>query len=163
MLDPRANPQARVVDLGLYPVRVLIDAHAARRAVRVHASRMGFDRVACEELTIVASELCTNVAKYGVRGVLLVQQLEHPRDGRAIVLEARDEGPPFQSFELAMRDHSDDRGTIPPERLHGRAGIGAGLGAVQRLTHALWTVQHAVGKSVIALRWVKTPRVGTVK
>src|SRR4051812_28946141 len=120
LMDPRTSAGVRLAELGRYPVLTLIDAHTARRGVRAHASLLGFGRLACEELTIVASELCTNIAKYGVRGFLLVQRLEQPVQGAAIVLEARDQGPPFLSFALATRDHSDDRGPIPPERLHGR-------------------------------------------
>jgi anti-sigma regulatory factor (Ser/Thr protein kinase) len=157
VMDPRLSPGACAADLGRYPVRTLMDAHGARRAVRLHAAVLGFGRVPCEELTIVASELCTNIAKYGVRGVLVVQQLLHPVHGPALVLDARDQGPVFQNFALAVRDRSDDRGTIPPERLHGRAGIGAGLGAVQRLTHLLWTEPSAEGKSVVALRYLTAP------
>jgi anti-sigma regulatory factor (Ser/Thr protein kinase) len=153
----REHAGSRVRVLAAFRVRVMIDAHSARRGVRACAGQMGFDRIQSAELTIVASELCTNIVKYGVRGTLHVEHIAHPVHGIGVLLDASDEGPSFRSFEKAVRDRSDDRGTIPPDALNKRSGIAAGLGAVQRLTHLLWMEQIAAGqKSVIAVRYVKS-------
>lgn len=141
--------------LGTYRVQAMIDVHSTRRGVRICAGRLGFDRIASAELTIVASELCTNIVKYGVRGVLYVERVVHPTHGVGLLLSAEDEGPAFADFEKAVRDRSDDRGTIPPELLNKRSGIAAGLGAVQRLTHRLWTEPTEGGKKrVVAVRYL---------
>ncbi|MBC7170886.1 MAG: hypothetical protein H5U40_00575 [Polyangiaceae bacterium] len=120
----------------------------------MHALDIGFARIACEELALVTSELSTNIVKYGVQGTLVVERVDHSRTGAAIVLVAEDIGPSFRDFEAATRDGKDDRGTIPPEALHGRNGIGAGLGAVRRLTHSLWVEPLERGKRIVAARRV---------
>lgn len=154
--NPREHVGAVVQSLGNHPIRAMIDAHSARRSVRGYASQLGFNKIQSAELTIVASELCTNIVKYGVHGMLSVERIAHPVHGNGLLLDARDHGPMFQSFEKAIRDWSDDRGTIPPEALNKRTGIAAGLGAVQRMTHLLWTeAREGGGKSVIAVRYLK--------
>lgn len=155
--DPRRATGARVTSLGRYPIKSPVDAFSARRGVRTHAAAVGFQRLQCEELAVVASELCTNIVKYGARGALVVERLEHPSHGPGVVLDAQDEGPPFRDFQKAIRDGSDDRGTIPPEAMFARRGIGAGLGAVRRLTHMLWVEDARGGKHVLALRYVNVP------
>jgi anti-sigma regulatory factor (Ser/Thr protein kinase) len=155
--DPRKSPGARSAKLGEYTVRSSIDSFSARRAVRGHASAIGFPRIEAEELALASSELCSNIVKYGVSGVLVVERLEHLVHGVGLVLDAQDSGPPFRDFDMAVRDGSDDRGTIPPEALYARRGIGAGLGSVQRFTHLLFVEQRAQGKSVLAVRYLKKP------
>jgi anti-sigma regulatory factor (Ser/Thr protein kinase) len=156
----REHVGAVVQTLGNHPVRVQIDAHSARRSVRAYAMHVGFSTIHSAELTIVASELCTNIVKYGVRGALRIDEIAHPMHGAGLLLDARDQGPMFVDFEKAIRDRSDDRGTIPPEALNKRTGIAAGLGAVQRLTHLVWTeMSDGGGKSVIAVRYVKRPMI----
>ncbi len=152
----REHVGAVVQSLGVHPIRAMIDAHSARRSVRAYASQLGFGKIQSAELTIVASELCTNIVKYGIHGALIVERIEHPVRGSGLLLDARDHGPMFQSFEKAVRDWSDDRGTIPPEALNKRTGLAAGLGAVQSMTHLLWTEEReGGGKSVVAVRHLK--------
>ncbi len=156
--SPRESIGLILQTLGSHPIRAAIDAHAARRSVRSYAIQVGFSKIQSAELTIVASELCTNIVKYGVRGALRVDHIAHPIHGAGLLLDATDQGPMFQDFEKAIRDRSDDRGTIPPEALNKRTGIAAGLGAVQRLTHLIWTERvEEGGKSVVAVRYLKRP------
>jgi anti-sigma regulatory factor (Ser/Thr protein kinase) len=156
--DPRRSPGARTAELGQYSVRAAVDAFTARRAVRSHACAVGFKRIEAEELALASSELCSNIVKYGVRGVLVVERLEHATHGVGLVLDAQDAGPPFRNFETAIRDGSDDRGTIPPEALYARRGIGAGLGSVRRFTHVLLVEPLDKGKRVLAVRYLTKPR-----
>ncbi len=155
--DPRKSPGARMTWLGDYPVRLHVDGFAARRGVRMHATALGFTKVEAEELALATSELCSNIVKYGIRGTLHVDRLEHLVHGAAIVLDAEDIGPPFRDFEKAVRDGCDDRGTIPPETIYKRQGIGTGLGAVRRLTHVLFVDPLSAGKRVLAVRFLKRP------
>jgi hypothetical protein len=68
---------------------------------------------------------------------------------------AFDEGPPFHDFEQALRDGSSDSGPISAGSFAGRRGIGAGLGAVKRLSHACGWAPEATGKRVWAVRWLR--------
>jgi anti-sigma regulatory factor (Ser/Thr protein kinase) len=155
--DPRRSAGARSAKLGEYPVRTSVDSFTARRAVRGHAGAIGFKRIEAEELALASSELCSNIIKYGVQGVLIVERLEHLVHGVGLVLDAQDSGPPFRDFDTAVRDGSDDRGTIPPEALYARRGIGAGLGSVRRFTHLLLVEPLDHGKRVLAVRYLAKP------
>ena len=134
-------------------IRDRLDLFQLQRATKQYAAQLGFDRRACEELAIVASELSSNVLKYGIKGTLEISSLEDTQ-GKAIVLAARDIGPPFRNLELAMQDGCDDNGPIDPALLASRGGIGAGLGAILRLTHSFRVEPEPVGKRVIAIRYL---------
>lgn len=144
--------------LARHPVSTSICVFEVRRSVRAHSLTLGFSRVAAEELTIVASELCSNIVKYGVRGAIELGAFAHDVRGPALVMTASDSGPPFTAFERAVRDRSDDRGTIPPEAMFARRGIGGGLGAVHRLTDGIFLDQSAAGKSIVVVRHVEPMR-----
>ncbi len=47
------------------------------------ARELGFDRLACVEIAIATSELAVNIAKYGVRGDVTLDAIEHPTRGGA--------------------------------------------------------------------------------
>jgi anti-sigma regulatory factor (Ser/Thr protein kinase) len=133
------------------------DVLIAQQMTRQIARSVGFGRAACAELMIVASELASNVLKHGVRGLVRAEPISDPARGAGIRLCAEDEGPPFQSFETALRDGFDDRGPIDVAALYGRSGIASGLGAVCRLTDELHWEPRESGKVVIATRYVKPP------
>src|SRR5690606_3901324 len=133
----------------------ILDRFVVRREVREHARAIGFSRLGCEELVGVASELCTNIVKYGVQGTLAVERLEDPPRGRGRVRGAAHGGPPCSEFGRAIGDGRGDRGEIPPESRFGRRGIAAGLGAVQRFSHLLWHEPFEGGKRVCAARYVR--------
>lgn len=131
-----------------------IDVVAARTETRARARALGFGRVASAELAIVASELASNILKYGVRGKLRIEEIESDSHGTGIRLTACDEGPPFSNFDLAMRDGFTDQGQIDPLLLVKRGGIGAGLGAVRRFSDEMGLVPTTQGKEVWAIRYV---------
>jgi serine/threonine-protein kinase RsbT len=138
-----------------HPADVLI----AQGVVRQIALRAGFTHTACAELMIAASELASNIVKYGRRGVLRVEPIVHPIHGPGVRLVAEDEGPPFKSFETAQRDGFNDEGPIELSELITRRGTASGLGAVRRMTHELTWTPLPHGKAVIATRYLKPPRV----
>jgi anti-sigma regulatory factor (Ser/Thr protein kinase) len=121
------------------------------------AQELGFDRRACVEICIAASELAVNIAKYGVRGEVSVGEVDHPEWGRGIVIEASDCGPPFHDFALAVRDGCTDAGPLDPMRLLGRHGLGSGLGAVARFTDELACEPTEGGKRIRAVRYRRHP------
>lgn len=140
-----------------YLVRDGLDIYAPREAVGKLAQEIGFQRRECAELVIVVSELCTNILKYGVRGSLEVESCLDATYGAGLVVIARDVGPPFRDFKMALQDGCDDRGPIDPGTLMRRGGLGIGLGAVRRLTDFL-NVEHGVdGKSIRAVRYLRRP------
>jgi anti-sigma regulatory factor (Ser/Thr protein kinase) len=135
-----------------------MDVYRARQIAREVAYAQGFPRTECVELAIVASELTSNILKYGVRGRLVVEPVDDPERGRGVRITAWDEGPPFRDFMLAQRDGFDDQGPLDPAELAGRRGIGAGLGAIKRFSSELGWEPTETGKRVWVLRYVKCPR-----
>src|SRR4029079_14397927 len=116
-----------------YHLRERVDVFQIQRATKQFAAELGFGRHACQELAIVASELASNVLKYGKPGSLELLRISDSR-GKGIELVARDSGPPFRNLETALQDGCDDNGPIDPANILKRGGFGGGLGAVIRLT-----------------------------
>jgi anti-sigma regulatory factor (Ser/Thr protein kinase) len=138
-------------------VREALDVYALREAVTKLATELGFRRRECTELSIVVSELCTNIVKYGVRGSLEVERHVDAVQGVGIAIIAHDIGPAFHDLEMALRDGCDDRGPIDPVLLMKRGGLGNGLGAVRRLTDFLTVDYNSEGKSIRVLRYLRRP------
>ena len=67
----------------------------------------------------------------------------------------RDVGPPINDFESALRDGWTDGSPIEPMKLLRRRGIGAGLGAVARLSDGLNYERTPHGKVITARRYVR--------
>lgn len=107
-----------------------LDVFAARRAVVALAATAGFASGPRAELAIVASELATNILKYGVRGTITATVIDDER-GRGLELVALDQGPPLHDLAAALRDGWTDRGPVPPGP---QRSLGAGLGAIHRLS-----------------------------
>jgi CheY-like chemotaxis protein/anti-sigma regulatory factor (Ser/Thr protein kinase) len=141
-------------------VLVTTDVHvfAARTAVRARAQAVGFGRIGCDELVIVASELASNILKYGVRGEIIVTQVNDPVDGHGVRIEARDEGPAFHDLAMALRDGCGDRGPLDPATIFRRKGLGAGLGAVVRFTDTFECREEKGGKRIVVVRFVLRPK-----
>ena len=128
------------------PVRCAV-AHdsaifAARSMMRPFASQLGFEREVVEELVLVVSELTSNILKYGISIV------------------AEDETRPFD-LAGSLRDGYDAHGKLDPALVYGRGGIGAGLGAVARLSDAVELVPHGAGKRILVRRFLGRPRRGS--
>jgi len=129
------------------------DTFMVQSAARLFAARIGFPHLAATEIAIVASELTSNVLKYGVRGSLVLERIESPAPG--VRVTAFDEGPPFANFEIALRDGSDDQGPLSPAAYGRRRGIGRGLGAVSRMSDACGWSPEPRGKRVWAVRYLQ--------
>lgn len=149
--EPAPEPPRRVA------VRDPLDVFLARWAVLRLAREIGFSTTAGHELAIVVSELCTNILKYGVRGEIELARIEDPGAGAGVTIVATDEGPPLASLEAAMRDGWGDRGPLDPAILR-RGGIGAGLGAVQRLTDRFEYLPDGARKAFRVTRFLHRPR-----
>jgi anti-sigma regulatory factor (Ser/Thr protein kinase) len=127
--------------------------------VRLFAVDMGFSRIESQELAIVASELASNILKYGTKGELIVQTIMGDR-GPCIELVAIDNGPPFSNLESALKDGWDQQGPIEPAELLKRKGIGGGLGAIIRLTDSFSVEEQPRCKQVITRRYLSSWRPG---
>jgi anti-sigma regulatory factor (Ser/Thr protein kinase) len=127
-----------------------------RNGVRELAHQLGFSAKGCEELAIVVTELSSNIVKYGVRGTIELAALEDLQRGVGIVIVAQDETPPFD-LAMAMRDGHDAQGKLDPMKTWHRGGIGAGIGAVARLTDQLQLEACEGGKRIRVIRFLRRP------
>jgi anti-sigma regulatory factor (Ser/Thr protein kinase) len=141
-----------------YEVKDRLDVVQPRQAVVATGHKLGFSRSACHELAIVVSELASNIVKYGISGHIEHRTITDPEHGVGIMVIADDRGPPFHDLSLAIQDGYNDRGPIDPGTLLKRGGIGAGLGAIVRLTDVFVVEAREIGKTVRATRFVKRPR-----
>ncbi len=139
-----------------YSVRDWLDVLYVQGTVARYAAELGFAKRDCQELAIVASELGSNIVKYGVHGVLRAEA-RMDAEGSGIALIAVDHGPPFRSLESALQDGYDDQGPIDPVDMVKRRGIGGGLGAVVRFTHSLRVEEQDGGKRIVAVRYLRPP------
>jgi hypothetical protein len=71
---------------------------------------------------------------------------------------ARDIGPPFADLALAMTDGCSDRGPIDPVELIHRKGIGAGLGAIARLSDSFEVLPGVGEKRICVVRYLQRPK-----
>jgi anti-sigma regulatory factor (Ser/Thr protein kinase) len=139
-----------------YQIREWLDVLAARRAARLLAREIGFLARETSELAIVASELGSNILKYGLHGSISLTAITRVEGAQAgISLVARDFGPQFHDLAIAMQDGCDDRGPLDPMHMLKRQGIGGGLGAVLRLTHSFKVNPLVVGKEITVERFLK--------
>jgi len=132
---------------------------AARRALDF-ASLAGFDTRGRGEVGIITSELASNAFKFAGGGRIELRMLSvGVRDGLEIAVE--DDGPGIPSLGLAMIDgFSEGRMlTDVAPGLVRRRGLGAGLGAVQRLSDVFEALPRPEGgMRMIALKWLQDRR-----
>jgi anti-sigma regulatory factor (Ser/Thr protein kinase) len=138
------------------PVGAPESVYAARRALRKLAVDLELGERVTEELTLVVSELATNILKYGAKGRIEVSLTGDLARGPGIQIVAEDTGPMFD-LSRAVVDGCDANGAIDPAALFGRKGIGAGLGTVSRFTDSLRIEPLPTGKRIVAVRWARRP------
>ena len=139
-------------------VREPLDLFTARWTAQRIAGSIGFSSVARQEIAIVVSELGTNILKYGTRGHISMRPIDEPPRGPGIELIAEDEGPLLADLETALRDGFCERGPIDPLDQLRRGGIGAGLGAVIRLSDSFEYIPARPRKAFRVVRYVARPR-----
>jgi anti-sigma regulatory factor (Ser/Thr protein kinase) len=109
-----------------------------RRSAKRLADGYRFDEVSVGRISIMATELATNIVRHAGRGEMLMQVLD---DGMIPELEllAIDHGPGMQDVDACMRDGYSTGGTA-----------GQGLGAVSRLS-STFDVFSAAGQGTVVL------------
>ena len=142
------------------PVEVRGDVVHAQQAARTAAQDIGFNKYEAGELAIIASELATNILKYGIKGTMSFAPIVDPDRGSGICIVARDHGPQFRDFEKALEDGRDDAGPIPVEAMLGRDGLGTGLGAVKRFSDSIecLPLRGEQGKAIRVARFLRMGR-----
>lgn len=98
-------------------------AEARRRAVAM-AQGLGFGEIAAGRVAIVATELATNLVKYGTAGEILIGTFED-ETGTGVEILALDRGAGLPNIDEALRDGHSTGGSA-----------GTGLGAVRRQSQA---------------------------
>ena len=119
------------------------DASRARLAASSMAARLGFEEKAVEEITLVVSELASNLVKHARGGILTLTPLSGP-DG--IEIESLDNGPGISDPGQAGADGFSTTGTL-----------GCGLGAVNRMMDNLeiTTPPNGRGARLVCRRTVR--------
>lgn len=142
-----------------YVVQDPIDVLHVQSHIGKYAQELGFRYFESKELAIVATELASNILKYGGgRGDLSAQPIEQG-EPPGIELLASDVGPPFRNLAAAMNDGWDDEGPIDPLHYLKRKGIGGGLGAITRFTDTFQVIDLEVGKKIVVRRYLSaSPR-----
>ena len=113
-------------------------AEARRRAVAV-AQGLGFGETAAGRVAIVATELSTNLVKYGTAGEILVGTFED-ETGTGVEVLALDRGVGLSNIDDALRDGHSTGGSA-----------GTGLGAVRRQSQAFDVISWpGKGTAVVA-------------
>jgi anti-sigma regulatory factor (Ser/Thr protein kinase) len=138
------------------------DIGQVRRYIAERSKINGFSQVEVGEISIVVSELCTNLIKHNsIEGKIIFREIEE-QEKIGIEIISEDKGPGIVNVDQAMKDGVSSRGTM-----------GGGLGAVKRLmdTFELYSKtnmntenprryghllgDHGVGTIIITQKWIK--------
>src|SRR6266540_702832 len=108
-------------------------SRSARRAhEREPNALLGEENRILMMLAIVASELGSNIIKYGVRGSLEMEPIENA-EGSGVSVVARDFGPPFHDLAMALEDGCDDRGPKSRATTETPAPSAYSIGSISKL------------------------------
>ena len=144
-METRVRRRMRV-----FPVESREDAVLIAPQARRMARQFGLSTKRAAEIAIVASELATNIAKHGIRGDLTVILDDDAQPRGALLVVARDIGPPIKDLATAVTDGCDGEGPIDPALFLHRHGLGTGLGAVLRLSDRFDYQELPEGKEITA-------------
>jgi phosphoserine phosphatase RsbX len=133
------------------PIRIVGDAECAALEAKGFTLRAGFGTRAQWEVSIVASELATNVLKFAGTGELHLRHVRAPRE--AVVVEAVDRGRGIPDLPAALADGFSEGAPLNADRArHEGQGLGVGLGTVHRLMD-LVTVESDFVRGTRIVAW----------
>ena len=128
------------------PVAVVSDIVVARQAVKAMALAMGFEARVSEEITLVSSELASNLVKHAQGGQLTLTPVND--SGRVgMQIESCDRGPGIADVEQAIGDGFSTEGSL-----------GYGLGTVNRLIDQFDITSQrgaGAGTTIVCTRWLR--------
>lgn len=129
-----------------------LDVPYVQSRARAFAREIGLAVRAQWAVAIAASELATNVVKFGLPGTLTLRA--RPGPPAFLEIEAADRGPGFADVERALRDGvSEGLDLTTLDALpRSRRGLGTGLGAVRRLTDELSVHPRTGGGTLVTAR-----------
>lgn len=120
------------------------DVKRTQEAVRRFAETIGFSETEREELTLVGTELASNLMKHAEGGVIRLHLLQ-TGDRLGIQIESEDNGPGIPDIELAITDGYSTTGSL-----------GTGLGTVNRLMdHLDFLSRPQAGLQILCQRWLR--------
>jgi serine/threonine-protein kinase RsbT len=123
---------------------VRADVMTAQRAARDLAGALGFASAEIEMVAIAATELATNLARYGERGTLTIAPIAEA-DTAGIAITSDDRGPGIPDLAAAMQDGFSTGG-----------GLGSGLPAVRRLMDEFAITSNSAGTRVTCKKWLNS-------
>lgn len=122
---------------------ITIDHHSriaeARRAAALLGHTMGLTPELVAQASLVITELCTNILKYGERGEVLLSTLCANAAAYGLDIVALDRGPGIANFDAAVKDGFSTGGSL-----------GVGLGTMRRAA-ALFDIYSAAGVGTAVL------------
>lgn len=116
------------------------DVERARRDARALAMSLGFGPETAECVVLATAELATNLVRHAGGGELRITSLAGPR--RGVMIECEDRGPGIVDLVEARRDGFSTG-----------AGLGSGLGAVERLMDESEFHSGHDGTKIVARKW----------
>lgn len=111
---------------------------SARRAASELARTLGFDATALGQVTLVATELASNLVKHAVNGQIVMRTIAR-EDAAGVEFLALDKGPGMANVAECLRDGFSTAGSP-----------GTGLGAIMR-TSAVFDIYSIPGKGTALL------------
>jgi anti-sigma regulatory factor (Ser/Thr protein kinase) len=127
------------------PIALASDVHVARQAAKAMALAMGFDAKVSEEITLVISELASNLVKHAQGGQLTLTPAKD--SGRVgIQIESHDRGSGIADVEQAIKDGFSTADSL-----------GYGLGTVNRLMDRFDITSQrgaGAGTTIVCTRWL---------
>jgi anti-sigma regulatory factor (Ser/Thr protein kinase) len=131
------------------------DAACAAAEARAYGARIGLALRAQWEMSLVASELATNVLKFAGSGTMTLRRVEAPRP--ALELEMVDRGAGIPDVATALVDGHSEGAMLTVERPRRPGqGLGVGLGSVRRMSDDL-DIESTPGRGtrVTALKYLR--------
>lgn len=116
------------------------DVERARRDARTLARELGFGKETAECVALATAELASNLVRHAIRGELRISPIAGARAG--VLLESEDQGPGIADLDAARQDGFTTA-----------AGLGGGLGSVERLMDECSFRSSAAGTSIVARKW----------
>jgi serine/threonine-protein kinase RsbT len=122
-----------------------MDVEEARREARQLALALHFDLEAAEVVTLVVSELASNLVRHAARGEIQVVSVNGPR-GAGIEVKSCDAGPGIADIDAALTDGFSTAG-----------GLGSGLGGVRRMMDEFEVTSGQAGTRIVCHKWRREP------